>query len=301
MPSSSSSSAQAARQHLADQLRALRTDAGISGVEFARIAGWRDSSNVTKIEKAMRPASADHVRLWCRISKASAQRETELLAEQGAMARMWVTYQHLNQGGVKAAQKSVREKYEQLSLLRAYQTKVIPGLLQTKAYTREALRGVQVEQGVTGVVDLEADLEAAVAERMDRQTLLNRPDARWFFLIEEAVLGFQPWQAELHIDQLKFLLEVRRRPNISVGIIPADAPRQGIHPAEAFTITDARLVNVELVSGYLSVTRSDEIEMYRSEWKRLSTLAVFGQPSIALIKRAIATLEQKRRRHYDGL
>ncbi|NED58075.1 helix-turn-helix transcriptional regulator, partial [Micromonospora aurantiaca] len=67
MPSSSSSSAQAARQRLADQLRELRTAAGISGVEFARRAGWRDSTNISKIERAVRPASAEHVRLWCGI------------------------------------------------------------------------------------------------------------------------------------------------------------------------------------------------------------------------------------------
>src|SRR5215217_7532189 len=101
---------------------------------------------------------------------------------------MWVSYQQLNQGGLKVAQKSVREKYEQLTLACTYQPQVVPGMLQTEAYTREALRGAQTEQGVAGVADLNADLKAAVAERMDRQTLLNRQDAQWVFILEEWVL-----------------------------------------------------------------------------------------------------------------
>ncbi|WP_281368732.1 Scr1 family TA system antitoxin-like transcriptional regulator [Kibdelosporangium persicum] len=117
---------------------------------------------------------------------------------------------------------------------------------------------------------MEADVEAAVVERMDRQTLLSRPDARWLFVLEEWVLWLHPWSVELHIDQLHYLLRVHRRPTVSIGIIPANAPRQGIHPTEAFDIADAELVTVELISGYLSVTQPAEIEMYQSKWKELS-------------------------------
>jgi hypothetical protein len=207
---------------------------------------------------------------------------------------MWISYQQLNEGGLKVAQKSVREEYEQLTLARAYQSKLMHGMLQTEAYTREALRGAQAEQGVTGVTDLEADLRAAVAERMDRQTLLNRTDARWMFILEEWVLWLHPWSVELQIDQLHHLLRVREHPTVSIGIIPADAPRQGIHPAETFDITDTELVNIELVSGYLSITDPAEIAMYQSTWDQLSSLAVFGQPSVAFIERAMGTLERSR-------
>lgn len=300
MPSSSSSSAQAARQRLADQLRELRVQARISGVEFARRAGWGDSTNVTKIEKAQRPASVDHVRLWCRICGAGEQREAELLNEQRAVARMWVTYPQLNQGGLRAAQKSIRDRYENLTLSRIYQSRVLHSLLQTEAYTREALRGAQVEQGVTDVTDLEADLEAAVAERMNRQKALKRPDARWVFILEEWVLWLRPWWPELHIDQLHYLLKLRKQPTVSVGIIPANASRQGIHPTETFSITDTHLITVELVSGYLSVTQPAEVEMYQAKWRQLSELAVFGQSSVALIGRAIAMLEHSRR-NQDGV
>ncbi|MQY04755.1 helix-turn-helix domain-containing protein [Actinomadura macrotermitis] len=285
MPSSSSSSAQAARQRLAEQLRRMRQGARISGVRFAELAGWQDSSNVSKIERGMRPASADHVRLWCRICGASRQRTEELLAEQAAVARMWISYQQLNRGGLTAAQKSVREEYEQLRLARSYQNTVIPGLLQTRRYTEAALRQVCVEQGVTA-----DDLAGAVAERMDRQRVLRRVDARWWFVMEEDVLWYRPFAVEIHRAQLAHLLTVMRLPTVRLGVIPRSADRRNVSPAESFDVTDTELVTVELTSGYLSVTVPEEIAMYLRAWERLSALAVHGKPAAALIERALRGL-----------
>jgi Domain of unknown function (DUF5753) len=217
-----------------------------------------------------------------------------LLAEQANVARMWVTYPELNRGGLTAAQKSVRQEYEELTLSRAYQSKVIHGMLQTEAYTRAALRTARAEQGVE-VADPEADLADAVAERMDRQTLLGRPDARWLFVLEEWVLWLRPYGRALHAGQLRHLVALMKRPTVSIGIIPTDADRRDTHPGEAFDITDSELVTVELVSGYLSVTHPAEIAMYVAAWNRLWSLAVFGSPAVAMIGRALASLEGQER------
>ena len=104
MPASSSS-AQAARQRLAAQLRELRLAAGLSGRAFAAAAGCQPSK-VSQIEKAVRPASMADVKLWCRICGASQQRTGELLAEQAAAARLWSAYRDLGrQTGLNATQK----------------------------------------------------------------------------------------------------------------------------------------------------------------------------------------------------
>lgn len=201
---------------------------------------------------------------------------------------MWVTYQQLNRGGLTAAQKSVREEYEQLTLARAYQTKVIPGLLQTERYTRAALQQVRLEQGVA--ID---DVAEAVAERMDRQRVLHRPDARWWFVLEQDVLWYRPFAVEVHRGQLQHLLKVMRLPTVRLGVIPGTADRRNVSPAESFDITDAELVTVELTSGYLSVTVPEEIAMYLRAWERLSALAVYGDPAVALIKQALRGLEDQ--------
>ncbi|URM97381.1 helix-turn-helix transcriptional regulator [Actinomadura madurae] len=276
MPSSSSSSAQAARQRLADQLRELRMAAGISGVEFARRAGWRDSTNISKIERAVRPASAEHVRLWCEICGVPEQRTRELLAEQASVERMWLTYRQLNRGGLKGAQESVRDRYERVRLMRTYCSHVIPGLLQTRAYTAAALESVRVEQHVE--VD---DVAAAVGERMERQGVLRRPDARFVFVLEEQVLHQRVVPVQTHAEQLSHLLTLARLPSVSLGIIPLDAERSHaghrVWPEHTFIISDSELVTVELVSGFLSVSQPAEIADYVAAWERLFGLAVHGE------------------------
>jgi transcriptional regulator with XRE-family HTH domain len=104
MPSSSTS-AQAARERLAGQLRDLRLAAGLSGREFAEAARCQ-ASKVSQIEKAVRPASLGDVRLWCAVCGASEERTAELLAEQAAVARLWSAYRDLGRHtGLNATQK----------------------------------------------------------------------------------------------------------------------------------------------------------------------------------------------------
>ncbi|MFV2172559.1 helix-turn-helix domain-containing protein [Actinomadura sp. LOL_016] len=291
MPSSPSSSAQAAREILGSKLRSLRRDRGISGRAFADRAGWKSASSVSMIEKGQRTITARHVELWCSICAVPESQRRRLLAEQRAVAGMWVPYSQLNRGGLEAAQKSIRRLYEELMVARSYQPKVIPGMAQTESYTRAALTGVLVEQQVE-TSEPEAEVAAAVAERMDRQRLLSRPDARWFFLLEEPVLWYRPYSRELHRKQLSHLLEVRRRPNVFLGIIPTDVDRRGVHPEEAFDITDRHLVTVELASGYLSVTRPEEVALYMATWERLWALAVTGAPAVDLVRAALTRLQR---------
>lgn len=271
------------------KLRDLRQARSISGRAFASSAGWKSASQVSMIEKGHRTISAEHVRLWCSVCGASERRTEELLAEQAAVAGMWIPYEQLNRGGLLAAQRSIRQQYEELVLARSYQPKVFPGMVQTRAYTRAALTGVIVEQAVQ-TTDPDGEVESAVAERMDRQRLLSRPDARWFFLLEEPVLWYWPYSAEVHRDQLRHLLEVRRRPNVFLGIIPASADRRGVHPEEAFDITDGHLVSVELVSGYLSVTQPSEVALYVATWERLWGLAETGEAATRRIRAALDRL-----------
>ncbi|MFF5112036.1 helix-turn-helix domain-containing protein [Streptosporangium sp. NPDC000509] len=148
MPSSSSSSAQHARQALANQLREIRLQAGLSAKELAARAGWHGNTKVSKIEHGTRPASADDVRAWCQVCGVPPQRTDELLAEQQSMAGTWVTYQRLNRAGLRQAQLSVRPIYDRTSLIRAYQSRTLPGLIQTAGFTTTSLEQVRIRQGV---------------------------------------------------------------------------------------------------------------------------------------------------------
>ncbi|MFF0577580.1 Scr1 family TA system antitoxin-like transcriptional regulator [Streptosporangium saharense] len=290
MPVSPSSSAQEARLRLAAQLRDMRKAAGLSGRQFAARAGWADATNVTKIEKGQRTITPEHIRLWCRTCGVSEQRVAELLAEQSVVVRMWVAYTQLNQGGLTRAQQSVREMFERLRLFREYQSRGFPGLLQTEAWTREVLGLVFDEQGVQAD-DREADVAAAVTERMNRQSVLRRAGKRFVFLMEESAVRYRTMSANTHRAQIKHVLKVMHLPLVSYGVIPMDVERGGMRPREAFTITDSNQVNIELVSGYMTITHPAEVAMYVGVFDRLAALAVYGRRCEAILRAALSDLE----------
>jgi transcriptional regulator with XRE-family HTH domain len=269
----------------------MRTAARLTGREFAHRAGWADATTVTKIEKAQRTITADHVRLWCRLCDQPPEREAELLTEQRAVSQMWQTYGQLAKaagGGLKARQERLRDRYWQVKRQRTYQTKVIPGLLQTEAMMTFYLRRARAEQHLE-----RDDIAEAVAARLERQQCLNRPDALWGFILEEDVLWYRPGRADVHREQLRHLLTVTEsnRSNVLLGIIPRDIDRRGVIPGEAFIMDDDRLVTVELISGYLRLTMPEEIGMYAEAWDRLLSIAVHGNRAGALIHRALRALE----------
>ena len=272
MPASSSS-LQAARQRLGGQLRELRLAAGLSGRAFAAAAGCQ-ASKVSQVEKGVRPASVADVRLWCRVCGATAEQEGELLAEQAAVARLWIAFRDLGrQAGLNATQKMLSgDMWERVRVFRTYQTKVIPGLLQTAGYMTAILTSVRAERGVQ--VD---DVAEAVAERIGRQGYLLQRDRQFLFVIEEPVLRFRPYGAGVQREQLTHLLDVMRLPSVSLGIIPMRASRRGYRPRESFDITDSDLVSIELLSGFLSLTHPDEIAVYVTAWEQLYSIAVHGR------------------------
>lgn len=285
MPSSSSSSAQQARQALADQLREIRLAAGLSGSALASMAGWHGVSKVSKIEHGVRPASGDDVRAWCEACGISAERTEELLAEQRAIAGMWVPYQQLNRAGLRKAQESVRPSYENSALVRSYQPKFVPGLLQTAAYTTALLEDARDKQRVQ-----RDDVAEAVAERARRQRVLTRAGHQFVFVIEEQVLRYQFCEPATLRGQLLHLREATRLPTVWLGIIPLGDDRRKVLPREGFIMFDKDLVSVELISGVLSVSQPREIGMYLRDFTDLARIAVHGQAARDLIAEALRAL-----------
>ncbi len=269
------------------KLRELRLAAGLTGRGFAAAAGCQ-ASKVSQIEKGARPASAGDVRLWCRICGASPQQTEELLAEQAATARLWIAFRDLDRRtGLNATQKMLSgDMWERVRLFRAYQTKLVPGLLQTSPYMTAILASVRQERNVE--VD---DVSDAVAERIGRQGYLLQRDRQFVFVIEEPVLRFRPYGPAVQRDQLAHLLDVMMLPSVSVGIIPLDADRRGHRPRESFEITDSGLVTIEMLTGFLSLTHPDEIATYVTAWEHLFSIAVHGGPARALITAALAALD----------
>jgi transcriptional regulator with XRE-family HTH domain len=98
--------------------------------------------------------------------------------------------------------------------IRAYEIQFVPGLLQTEEYARAvALLGHPSPQA--------EDIERLVSLRMARQGLLSRaaPPHLWAVL-DEAVLRRPVGRPGVMRAQLKHLLEVAERSNVTIQVIP---------------------------------------------------------------------------------
>lgn len=281
MALSASSSAQQARQALAKRLEDLCRHAGLTGLDLAERCGWSRSKS-SRIMNAKTPPSAEDIRAWCRACGAEEQTE-DLIASLRTAEGMWVDWRRMERAGLRQAQEARLPLYQRTRRFRSYSSWLVPGMIQTRPYTTAALRAVQRRRGL---VD---DVADAVASRMKRQRVLYEGGRRFAFLVEESVLRTGIGGAEVMSEQLARLVSVASLPNVSFGVVPM-APDRERWPAEGFWIYDTAQVNVELVSGYLTITQPSEVSMYAETFAELAALAVYGAGARALITSALDVL-----------
>ncbi|MFE6159945.1 helix-turn-helix domain-containing protein [Streptomyces sp. NPDC056486] len=281
MAVSSYSSAQQARQALADRLAEICRDAGFTGADIADLCEWSKSKS-SRIMNARTPPSADDIRAWCQACGADDQTE-DLIASLRTAEGMWIGWRRMERAGLKQAQESRLPLYQRTRRFRSYSSWLVPGMIQTRPYTTAALQAIQRRRGL---VD---DVTEAVAARMERQRVLYEGDRKFAFLVEESVLCAGIGGAEVMAGQLGHLVSVASLPNVSLGVVPM-APDRERWPAEGFWIYDTTQVNVELISGYLTITQPSEVAMYAETFAELAALAVYGANARALISAAMDQL-----------
>jgi transcriptional regulator with XRE-family HTH domain len=279
---SPSSSVQRARQQLAERLRDIRLDAGLTARALSAAAGWHEAKT-SRIESAKQAPSEADIQAWCRVS--GAVREVpDLIAASRAADSMYVEWRRLNQAGMRRAQEIRRPLYERTRLFHAYCSSVIPGFLQTPAYVDALLSAITAFRGTPD------DVEEAVAARMGRNRILHSGNHRFALLIEEAVLRYRIGGAEVMAAQLGYLLEAMELPSASLGVIPFAACGRPMWPVESFTVFDNERVHVELLSAQVTVTAPSEITLYVRAFEKLAELAVYGTQARALITAAVDAL-----------
>lgn len=279
---SASSSVLQARQALADRLRELVKDAGLAGKDLAALCGWHPSK-VSRISTAKAQPSEDDIRAWCRACGAEDQ-TGDLIASLRTAEGAWLTWRRLERAGLKRSQEERLPLYQRTRRFRSYSVWAIPGLLQTCQYTEDVLRTIQRQR-----VPMD-DVADAVAARMERQRVLSEGRRLFAFLIEEPVLRNTLSTGEAQEEQLEHLLTVCALPNVSLGVLPVAQQRPHL-PVENFWIYDSAQVNVELVSGYLTLTQPSEVRAYTDAFSTLADMAVYGARARALIHKARDSLD----------
>ncbi|MER7002190.1 Scr1 family TA system antitoxin-like transcriptional regulator [Dactylosporangium sp. NPDC000555] len=275
---------QQARQRLADRLREIRLGADLTGVRLAELAGWH-RTKVSKIEHATTAPSADDIRTWC-LHCNQPDLVPDLVATLHAVEGMFIEWRRLERTGLRAVQDTMTPLWERTRTFRIYSSFVVPGPLQTRAYTAAVLTALAARRRLPN------DVDAATQVREDRQRFIHEGAHRFAIVLEESVLRNAIGGVETMSGQLGQLLAVSSLPSVSLSIIPQRADRSAAWPIESFWIYDDRQVGVELVSGYLTITQPTEVGMYATVFAEQAAVAVRGAAARALIIEALAALDK---------
>ncbi|MBD0670352.1 helix-turn-helix domain-containing protein [Streptomyces sp. CBMA156] len=281
MPSSPSSSVQAARVALATRLGELMRNVGLKGGELSALCGWHPAKTSRILNAKAAPSDSD-IRAWCHACGADDQ-APDLIASNRAADSLYVEWRRITRTGLRHAQEARVPLYTRTRHFRAYSSRVVPGALQTREYAGALLRTVaDVRRTVDDVAD-------AVEARLARSSVVFEGGRRFVAVIEESVLRYRIGDDTVMAGQLGQLLRVMSIPSVSLGVIPFTASRT-MWPTETFNLFDDHQAGVELLSAQVTVTAPSDLALYAQAFTRFAALAVHGGAARALITAAIDSL-----------
>jgi uncharacterized protein DUF5753 len=157
---------------------------------------------------------------------------------------------------------------EAASRIRTYEVQFVPGLLQTEDYARAVtLLGHPTAPG--------HEVERRVGLRMRRQSLLDADEPpRLWAVVDEAVLRRPLGGIPAMREQLKHLLEMTERPNITLQMVPF---KLGGHAAAGGPFSILRfaepdlpdVVYLEQLTSALYLDKREDVDNYHMVMERL--------------------------------
>jgi transcriptional regulator with XRE-family HTH domain len=198
------------RRQLGAELRALRNSAGITMEHAAAVLDCA-RSRIGHIENGRNSIRKPELKVLLDLYGASDQ-DHEVLEElrQQASKRGWTSTYRL---------PSWLKRYVELetdaATMRSFESEVIPGLLQTEAYARRL-------HEVSGPLVKPADIDKLVAARMRRASRLTdeKFPLDYAAVVSEAAFQRALGEAEIGPAQLAHVLELARRPNVTLHVLP---------------------------------------------------------------------------------
>jgi hypothetical protein len=170
-----------------------------------------------------------------------------------------------------------------------YMPLILPGLLQTPAYT-EAQMGV--------VVRPPASRSQALEARQRRQAVLDRDDGTapdLVAVITEASLLYQWGTAKDRRTQVDYLIEMSQRPNVELRLLRFE---DGLHagmlgPINIFHFSgdEPPAVYLETDFGIQEVSNQDDVKAYIETFGQIRATALDALASTANLKRIAESME----------
>ncbi|MFG3101799.1 helix-turn-helix domain-containing protein [Streptomyces sp. NPDC048182] len=169
--------------------------------------------------------------------------------------------------------------------IRDWQPVLVPGLLQTPSYAEAVISG--------GPKYVAAErVEQLVKARTGRQAKIQEGGASYSCILWEAVVEHPLVDIEVHQEQLAAILEITKRQNVTVQVLPFSAGAvAGATPAfssfsfEAEPTVEA--VTMENLRGTSVLEALDDLAAYADAYDQLRSAALAPDASARLIRSAL--------------
>ncbi|MEV2216346.1 helix-turn-helix transcriptional regulator [Streptomyces sp. NPDC050997] len=259
---------------LGAELRKLRERAGLSSTQAAQLLGIKQNQ-VSNMEAGRHGVSPDRLRTIACSYDCSDWALVEALAAMTPDRKRgwWEEYREL----LPAVLLDLAELEHHAVRLRTAVTVHIPGLFQTTEYARELFRQAVPQLPAPAV-------EHRVSFRVKRQAVLFRdPPTSQQVIIHEAALRMRFASATVTRDQLKYLLDMNERDNISIHVLPFDSSiypgsGQSIYYAEG-PVPQLDTVNLDQSHGPVFLDAEAQLDKYRVLLERMEAAALSPKQS----------------------
>ncbi|WP_255436902.1 helix-turn-helix domain-containing protein [Actinoplanes solisilvae] len=247
-------------------LHRLRVKAGLTGAELGRLVKM-SQSKISRIETGMTQVAPRDVGRVARALGATSDLVARLV-ERAELAQNRVTDLRTAAGSVSTLQRAVARGERGAREFRIFRSDVVAGLAQTGEYARAVLASVRE---IRDAVDPEAEHDVfadVLAARIQRQGILADPDRRFFLLMAESALTQAVGGAETMLGQIRRLRVLAEQPNVSLRIIPSDAPWT-LPFVHGFELMDSQSVVIDVFSTSMIATGAQDVAVYRYVFDRL--------------------------------
>jgi transcriptional regulator with XRE-family HTH domain len=271
------------RRKLGAELRSLRTSAGLTSGEAARLVGWHQSK-VSRIETGASGVKPADVRLLLDAYAVADAQLRELLmvlagSDDGNGRHHWW---HAYRGVLPPTYRDFISLESQAGAMSTLETSVVPGLLQTPEYatavTRAAVGGLDDDR-----------LDALVEVRLARQDVLRSdPPLELSAVLDEAVLHREVGGPDVMARQLERLVEAAQLPQVRLQVLPFAA---GAHvgvtgPFVIFSFastSDLDVVVLDHLTSSLYLERKEDLQAYTEAFNALQYHALSPEDSLEYI------------------
>jgi transcriptional regulator with XRE-family HTH domain len=271
------------RRELGARLRALRAERHMTIQQVAEHL-FCSPGKVSRMENGFRAGTVRDVRDLCDlygVSDASLRERLMELAHQSKQHGWWQDYD--------APYSAYIGLEADATVIKTYQSTVVPGLLQTVGYARAIL-----ERRRAGSDSPEL-IEQRVQVRMMRQRVLTEDNPPKFWaILDEAALHRIVGSVAVMLAQLDRLAELSGSGNVTVEVIPYEA---GAHPGYTlfnifeFAGTLPAVVYMEGLFGEIYYEREKDVGRYEDIFTALHAIALDRHRSGELIMKIRSSLE----------